>query len=103
MDENTVLLNLADAEYESIVLRELLDSVLDRDFVFTLEGAKKHYSDFSKDEPMQALFWMDEHYDHIAAVMRAAALISASLNKHLEDLEPQIKEMEKEETTDAEN
>lgn len=78
---------LATVEAYNLALGELLTAATSDHFVYTAEGARELYEKYHKgDDGACALSWMNEHYDSIAAIVRASSYLSEATHSIIEPL-----------------
>lgn len=70
---------LAAVDSYSAAVHDLLDVLMEEQFLQTKKGARDLYKQYHSDEAQCALSWMNEHYDTIEATVRATLLLSGAL------------------------
>ena len=77
MQQNEVFEKLATIESLPIAIDELLTTTTSQACALTIEGIKKLRDKNIRDEKEATYWWMNDNYEHIAAVLRAAVLLAA--------------------------
>lgn len=73
---------IIEIEYNAIILRDLLSRICADHFELSCEGAQRYRGD----KHTGSYWWLNDHYDSAAAMIKAAYIIAETAEKTTEQL-----------------